>query len=230
MTINILKSWKKTCVECPQKITCVKPCRNIKKRLNSMEPVRHLKVDAQGNIVAEEILTGQDLKARPYRRQNQARFRVKPNKAYSNLAFVPNDIKKQTDEVDKNAAIKDLKKKLGIELSPRGILYYYIVEHLKTRQDKPSIKFPRKEVPVFYNQEGYYLMDIYFTDYRIAIEVDGKAYHNKAYDDLRDKRLKVMGITTFRYSAGAVIRDYKGTAVSIIRRIVNGLSVNLPTV
>lgn len=224
---NELKSWKKTCAECPKKITCDKPCRNIKDQLNKMESVRHYKVDKDGNVIHEEVLTGKDLMVRSYRRQNQARFRVTPNKAYNNLAFVPDSIKNNTDEVDKDKAIKDLRKKLGIELNPRGILYYYIVENLKVRQSKPFIKFPRKEVPVFYNQENYYLLDIYFTDYKIAVEVDGKAYHNKGYDELRDKRLKVLGITTFRYSAAAVINGYEKIAVDIIRRIVDGIPSNL---
>lgn len=225
-----LKSWKKTCAECAEKITCDKPCRNIKKRLNKMEPVRHLKVDKQGNIIQEEILTGDNLKSRPYRRQNQARFRVTANKTYDNLSFVPKNIKEQTSETEAQGVFKDLRKKFKIELNPRGILYYHIIEHLKARQEKPFIKFPRKEVPFFYDQENYYLMDIYFADYKIAIEVDGKAYHNKVYDDRRDKRLKVVGITTYRYPARAVIRDYKGIAAEIIRRVADGVSTHLSQV
>lgn len=222
-----LKSWKKTCVECDKKITCSTPCGAIKRRLKGMEPVKHIQFDRQGNIIKEETITGTTLKARPYRRQNQATFRVKANKAFNDLAYAPKSIRAHTSEADKGEAIQDLKKKLKIEVSPRGILYYHIVEHLKARRDKPFIKFPRKEVPVFYDQENYYLLDIYFTDRRIAVEVDGKAYHNGAYDERRDKRLQVLGITTWRYPAKEVINDYKGIAASIIRRI-HGLADNMP--
>lgn len=224
---NALRSWKKTCVECDRKIACSEPCNAVKRRLKGMEPVKHIQLDRQGNIIKEETLTAEDIKSRPYRRQNQATFRVKGNKDFHDLKYAPKHIKAHTAEIDKKGALKDLKKKLRIEMSPRGILYYHIVELLKARQDKPFIKFPRKEVPIFHTQENYYMLDIYFTDYRIAVEVDGKAYHNKGYDALRDKRLKVLGIDTWRYSARAVINDYEGTAREIIRRIADGAARNL---
>lgn len=79
--------------------------------------------------------------------------------------------------------------------------YNLIIKLLKERTAKPFIKFPICQVPIFFNKTDYYIIDIYFEDLKIAIEVDG-LHHGRGnyakYDRLRDKRLSDLNIHTVR--------------------------------
>lgn len=69
---------------------------------------------------------------------------------------------------------------------------------------------------------GVYWLDFYLPKYKIGIELDGSAWHNKERDKLRDGYiLKQKGITVIRISDIDWRKDYKKCIRKIIRRLSN---------
>jgi len=65
-----------------------------------------------------------------------------------------------------------------------------------------------------------YIVDIYFPNSRLAVEVDG-GYHNNlkqmGYDARRDYRLKQIGVKTMRFTNKDVIQDVAGVSEKIYK-------------
>ena len=58
--------------------------------------------------------------------------------------------------------------------------------------------------------KSHYILDFYFPQSKLAIEVDGKGHNNKkqrAYDIRRSKILKKMGIKVVRFTNKEVLDD-----------------------
>ena len=101
-------------------------------------------------------------------------------------------------------------------------LYELLAELLKKCMSSTFIKCPCTQVPIFINKTDYYIVDIYFEDLKIAVEVDGihhgKKLHAK-YDRSRDKHLSELGIKTIRVWNHQVKNYPYKTAMSIIKQI-----------
>ncbi|MFT4416780.1 endonuclease domain-containing protein [Fredinandcohnia humi] len=70
---------------------------------------------------------------------------------------------------------------------------------------------------------GKYRIDIALTQYKLAIECDGKAYHSspkqKAHDRMKDKYLRKNGWKVLRFSGRQIYREMP----KVIRRIEDNL-------
>jgi DNA helicase-2/ATP-dependent DNA helicase PcrA len=64
---------------------------------------------------------------------------------------------------------------------------------------------------------GPFRVDFAFPEVRIAIEADGRAWHDEETDRARDHKLRGMGWSVLRFSGGRIHRD----AESIARKIVD---------
>jgi very-short-patch-repair endonuclease len=85
-------------------------------------------------------------------------------------------------------------------------------QHL--RKQPMGVKF-RKQHPV-----GDYVVDFYCAAKRVAIEIDGKVHDHgdrPQRDDVRDARLRAMGLIVLHFSAADVLRDVETAADSIVR-------------
>jgi len=84
----------------------------------------------------------------------------------------------------------------------------------RLRHRQPGIPRCRRQHPV-----GPYILDFYFSDARLCIEVDGYAHgtgDRPRRDAKRDAWLKARGISVMRYAASDVLDDPDGIAASIL--------------
>lgn len=105
---------------------------------------------------------------------------------------------------------KKLKKEVTLEcLNRAGVFYSNKLKKNITRWelifknvlDKNGFNYIF-QYPIICNQKKLYIIDFYFPEYNIAIEIDGYQYHStKAQikaDNLRTRRIKVEGIQVRR--------------------------------
>lgn len=167
-----------------------------RKKHKHMSEVKHLVLDEDGKVISEEIISktalikGKYDKIRPY---SQQRFKQSKERAA---------IQKHNHINPNNTERK---------------FYDVLIECLKKHQG--FIKYPKTQVPIFWCKAHYYILDIYFDDKKLAIEIDGKQ-HVKEKDDKRDKRiLERHGIVTWRYPAWKCWKYPYKTAIEVIKRI-----------
>jgi very-short-patch-repair endonuclease len=84
---------------------------------------------------------------------------------------------------------------------------------------RPSgFKF-RKQHPA-----GFYVLDFFCVEVKLAIEVDGEA-HNRgdqpAFDEARDRQLHAHGIATLRVPAVEVLNNLEGVLVHLLEAVRN---------
>lgn len=83
-------------------------------------------------------------------------------------------------------------------------------------------EFEREEVHIF-NQVSTifsYCLDFYFPQFRLAVEVDSHAFHEKAHDERRDAEHNKYGIVTARFWADEVSLEMS-SVLSRIRKFLN---------
>lgn len=78
--------------------------------------------------------------------------------------------------------------------------------------DRPAF---RRQHPI-----GPYILDFYCSAVKLAVEIDG-AVHSEdgqiAHDQARDAWLEQQGLTVYRVTGGAVMRDAGAVADGVIR-------------
>jgi len=84
----------------------------------------------------------------------------------------------------------------------------------RLRHRQPDIPRCRRQHPV-----GPYVLDFYFAEARLGVEVDGYAHgtgDRPQRDARRDGWLRTQGVKVMRYAASDVLEDPDGIAASIL--------------
>lgn len=93
------------------------------------------------------------------------------------------------------------------------------------RKQSGGLKFRRQ------HPSGSYVLDFYYSDAKLAIEVDGVAHNmgdRPQKDATRDAWFAERGIETLRVSATDVLRDVGRTAEAIVRAAKSRLPLHHP--
>lgn len=64
-----------------------------------------------------------------------------------------------------------------------------------------------------------YRVDFAFPEYRLAVEADGRAWHDAARDARRDRHLERLGWRTLRFTGSEIVRDPDATAEQILSAV-----------
>jgi len=79
--------------------------------------------------------------------------------------------------------------------------------------------------PIICNQKKLYIIDFYFPEYQIAIEIDGYQYHSTKVqikaDNLRTKRIKAEGIKVRRLTNKQVTSYKEDALLKITKMFLN---------
>lgn len=103
------------------------------------------------------------------------------------------------------------------ELTPHQKCESWIEHRLLTQLLRKGYKVDT-QVPC-----GKYRIDIVLTDYKIAIECDGKEFHStpdqKRYDKNRSNYLRKHGYSVWRFTGSQIMGDMEKTMKTINKRI-----------
>lgn len=128
---------------------------------------------------------------------------------------------------------KRLKKEITLDCLIRAGVFYS--KQLVTRATRWELIFKKVldknsfnyifQHPVICNSKKLYILDFYFPEYNIVIEIDGYQYHStKAQikaDNLRTRRLKAEGIQVRRLTNKQVTFFNEDTLLKITKMFLN---------
>jgi len=96
----------------------------------------------------------------------------------------------------------------------------------RLRHRQPGIPPCRRQHPV-----GPYVLDFYFSEAKLCIEVDGYSHgtaDRPERDVRRDAWLRTQGVKVMRYPASVVLKDPGGVAASILDAVRDGWDPDAP--
>lgn len=164
-----------------------------------MSEVKHIRYDEDGNVLSQETISKTTLikkKYNPLMPDSMARCKQSKQRARQ---F-------KSNHKDPN--------------HPERWFYDLLIKALKAHPK--FIKFPKTQVPIFYTSTNYYILDIYFDDKKICVELDGKCHDRQIkYDKRRDATLLKQGIKTIRLK----FKDCFNNPYQELGKVINEVSL-----
>jgi very-short-patch-repair endonuclease len=147
-----------------------------RKKHKYMSEVKHIRYDEHGEVISQEVISKTTLIKKKYDPlMPHSMFRCKQSKDRA----------------------KQFKSNHRDPEHPERWFYDLLIKALKA--SPKFIKFPKTQVPIFYTSTNYYILDIFFDDKKICVELDGKCHDKQLrYDKRRDATLAKQGIRTIR--------------------------------
>ena len=133
-----------------------------------MSEVKHIRFDEDGNVLSEDTISKTAIINKKYdKRIPYSQQRAKQSKVRA----------------------KEFKGNHRDEKHPERWFYDLLIKRIKTWHK--FIKYPRTQVVIFHTKTDYYILDIFFEDLKLVIELDGKSHEGqKEWDNRRDRILK----------------------------------------
>ncbi|WP_349259296.1 endonuclease domain-containing protein [Candidatus Binatus sp.] len=122
-------------------------------------------------------------------------------------------------KITRNQFVTREKLQLARELRRRMTPQEKILWHALRKGALDTLHFRRQQVV------AGYIVDFYCASAKVAIEIDGDSHlHRTEHDEIRDRALSEMGITTLRISNNEVDRDLS----EVLKRIAERTSPLTP--
>lgn len=113
-------------------------------------------------------------------------------------------------------------RELRVKATPQEL---YIFRKIKPMLASKGIKALFQHT--IYNEKSFFIIDIYISRAKLAIEIDGKHHmydqSQRTRDQYRDKTLESMGIQTLRFQNTEIYQDSK----KVIEKIMSAVCVRL---